>query len=76
MIPGLPVASIPPGELIRHNGACLDCFQRIGRFKPSLIEVHQAWKMICNVKSLKSRIKTQSLLEEIITSSKEVFKGW
>ena len=30
--------------------------------------------MICNVKSLKSRIKTHSFLEEIITSRKEVFK--
>jgi len=30
--------------------------------------------MICNVRSLRSRIKTRSCLEEIITSSKEVFK--
>ena len=30
--------------------------------------------MICNVRSLKSRIKTRSFLEEIITSSNEVFK--
>jgi len=30
--------------------------------------------MICNVRLLKSRIKTRSLLEEIISSSKEVFK--
>jgi hypothetical protein len=30
--------------------------------------------MIWKVKSLKSRIKTRSFLEEIITSSKEVFK--
>ena len=30
--------------------------------------------MICNVRSLKSQIKTCSFLEEIITSSKEVFK--
>ena len=30
--------------------------------------------MICNVRSLRSRIKTRSFLEEIITLSKEVFK--
>ena len=30
--------------------------------------------MICNVRSLRSRIKTHSFLEEIITASKEVFK--
>jgi len=31
--------------------------------------------MICNVRSLKSRIKTRSFLEEIITSSNEMFKN-
>jgi hypothetical protein len=30
--------------------------------------------MICKVRLLKSRIKTRSFLEEIITSSMEVFK--
>jgi len=30
--------------------------------------------MIYNIRSLKSRIKTRSFLEENITSSKEVFK--
>ena len=38
------------------------------------MEAHQASKMICKVRSLKSRIKTGSFLEEIITSSNEVFK--
>jgi hypothetical protein len=38
------------------------------------MEAHQASKMICKVRSLKSRIKTRSFLEEIITSSNEVFK--
>ena len=38
------------------------------------MEAHQASKMICKVRSLKSRIKTHSFLEEIITSSNEVFK--
>jgi hypothetical protein len=30
--------------------------------------------MICKVRSLKSRLKTRSFLEDIITSSNEVFK--
>jgi hypothetical protein len=38
------------------------------------MEAHQASKMICNVMSHKSQIKTHSFLEEIITSSNEVFK--
>jgi hypothetical protein len=37
---------------------------------------HQASKMICNVRSLKSGTKTRSFLEEIITSSKEVLKDF
>jgi hypothetical protein len=40
----------------------------------TFIEAHQASKMICNVRFLKSRIKTCSFLEEIITSSNEVFE--
>ena len=38
------------------------------------MEAHQASKMICKVRSLKSRIKTHSFLEKIITSSNDVFK--
>jgi len=49
-------------------------FHAIGRFEPTFIEAHQALKMISNVRSLKSWIKTRSFLEEIITSSNEVFK--
>jgi len=41
-----------------------------------LIEAHQELRMICDVKSLKSQIKTPSVLEEIITSSHEVFKDF
>jgi len=37
------------------------------------MEAHQASKMICNVRSLKSRIKTPSFLQQIITSRNEVF---
>jgi len=45
----------------------------MGRFEPTFIEAHPAWKMICKVRSLKSQIKTCSCLVEIITSSNEVF---
>ena len=74
MMPGLPAASIPQCELNRHDGACLELFQAIGRFEPSFIQSHHPSKIICNVRSLKSRIETSSFLEEIITSSKEVLK--
>jgi len=74
MMPGLPVASIPQCKLNRHDSACLELFQTIGCFEPSFIEAHQVSKIICKVRSLKSRIKTCSFLEEIITLGKEVFK--
>jgi len=74
MMPGLPVASIPQCKQHHHHSACLELFQAIGRFVSSFIEAQQASKMICNVRSLKSRIKTCLFLEDIITSSKEVFK--
>jgi hypothetical protein len=38
------------------------------------MEARQASKMIWKVRPLKSRIQTRSFLEEIITSSNEVFK--
>jgi len=76
MMPGLPDSSIPQCKSNRQEGACLDAVQAIGRFKPTFIEAHHASKMICKVRSLKSRIKTHSFLEEIITSSKEVFKDF
>ena len=53
-----------------------ESFQAIGRFEPTFIEAHQVLKMICKVRLLKSWIKTRSFLEEIITSSKEVFKDF
>jgi len=46
----------------------------MSRCEPTFIEGHKALKMIYNVRSFKSRIKTRSFLEEIITSSYEVFK--
>jgi hypothetical protein len=47
--------------------------ESIGCFEPTFIEAHQASKMICNVRSLKSRIKTGSFSEHVITSSNNVF---
>ena len=41
-----------------------------------MIEAHQASKMIGIVRSLKSRIKKDSFLEEIITLSSDVFKDF
>jgi len=73
-MPGLPFSAIPQCKWNRHEGACLELFQPIGRFKPIWIEAHHASKMSCKVRLLKSRIKTRSFLEEIITSSKEVFE--
>ena len=40
------------------------------------MEAHQASKMNCKVRSLKSQIKTHSVLEEIITSSQEVLQDF
>jgi len=76
MMPGLPDSSIPQCKPNRHEGACLDAFQAIGRFEPTFIEAYHASKMICKVRSLNSRIKTHSLLEEIITSSNGVLKDF
>jgi len=74
MMPGLPVSSMPQCKSNRHEGACLELFHAIDRFEPTFIEAHDALKMICKVRSLKSRMKTRSFVEKIITSSNEVFK--
>jgi len=76
MMPGLPVSSIPQCRWNRHDSTCQESFQTIGRFEVSFIEAHQASKMVCNVRSLKSRMKTCSFMEEIITSSNELFKDF
>ena len=76
MMPGLPDSSIPKCKLNRYEGACLEAFQAIGHFEPTCIEAHHALKMICTVRSRKSRIKTCSFLEEIITLSNEVVKDF
>ena len=74
MIPQLPVASILQCKSNRHEGACLEFFQATGHFVPTFIDIHQGSNMISKERSLKSRIKTHSFLEEFITSSNEVFK--
>jgi len=76
MIPGLLVSSIPQCKLNRHEGAFLELFLAIGLIKPTFIQSHQASKMICKVRSFKSRIKTLSFLEEIITFNKLAFKDF
>jgi len=75
-MPGLPDSSIPQCQWNRHEGACLEAFHAIGHFKPTFIEAHLVSKMICTVRSLKSREKTSSFLEEIIHSSNEVFEDF
>jgi len=74
MIPWLPVSSILQCKKNRHEDVCLEFFLAIGHFAPTSIDGHQALKMICKVRSLKSRIKTHSLLEEIITFSIKLCK--
>jgi len=46
--------------------------QAIGRFEPTFIDAHEVSKMICNIRSLKSWLRTRSLIEEVIISSNEV----
>jgi hypothetical protein len=76
MMPWLPVSSNPQWRWNHQEGKCLDLFQAIGRFEPTFIEAYQASKMICKVRSLKSQVQTTSFLEEIITSSNEVFQDF
>jgi len=76
MMPGLLVSSIQQCKLNHHEGACLELFQDIGCFEPTFIEAHQASKMICRVGSVKSWMKTRSILEQTLTSSNEVFQDF
>jgi len=76
MISGLPVSIIPQCKYNPIEDACLESFQAIGRLEPTFIRAHHASKMICKVSALKSGIKTPSFLEEIITTSNEVFKDF
>jgi len=76
MMPGLLVSSIPQCNYDRHKSGCRELFQAIGRIDLTFIEDHQVSKMICKIRSLKSRIKTGSFLEEIITLNNEVFQDY
>jgi len=74
IIPGLPLSSIPQCKWNHHKGASLELCQAIECFEPTFMEALQASKMICKVRWLKSKIKTYSCLEDIITTSNKVFK--
>jgi hypothetical protein len=75
IIPGLPVSSILQCTLHCHEYACLELFQVVGPYEPTVIEAHQAWKMICDVRSHKLVIKPTSFLEEFINCSNEIFNN-
>jgi len=72
MMPWLPHSSIPQCKYTRHYGACLEWFQAIGRFEYTFIDAHQLSNMLCNVRSVKSRIKACLFSEDIIISSIKV----
>ena len=74
MMPGLPVSSSLQCKSNRHEAAYLELFEATGSFQPTFITCHQASKMICKVRSLKSHINTSSFLEHIITSDYVEFK--
>jgi hypothetical protein len=76
MMPGLLDSSIPQWKLNYHICACLELFNALGRLEPTFIEAHQASKMICKVRSLKSRMKTPSFFEDIRTLRKEVLSDF
>jgi len=76
IIPRLPVSSIPPCELNRHQGTCLEQFQVIEYFERTFIEADQAWKIIWTVSSLQSWIKTRSVFEDIIIPSNKEFQAF
>jgi hypothetical protein len=76
MMPGMPVSSNLQWKVNRHDGACVESFQPIGRFEPTFIETHQTSKIISKVRLFKWKIKTHLFLDEIITSSNEVLKDF
>jgi len=62
-MPELPVPWIPQCKLNHNKSPCLQSFQAVARFKPTLIEAHHASKMICKERSFKSRIQPHSFLK-------------
>jgi len=76
MMPGLLAISIPMFKYIYPEDTCFELFQPIGCFEPTFIDAYQVWRIICNIRMLKSRTMTHCILEEIITSSNEQLKDW
>jgi hypothetical protein len=52
---------------------CQELFESIECFESTFTEAHQAANMSCKVRSLKSQIKTPSLLEDIRISRNKEF---
>jgi len=76
MIPRLPVTSIQQCKSNCQEDAYLELFQAIRGVQPIFIDAHHLSNMICKVRSPQSQVKTHSVLEEIITSSNEVYKDF
>jgi len=72
MMPGLPFSSIPQCQYNLLKGVCVEVFQVVGSFEPTLTEAHPASIMICKVRSFKSQIQTHSYVEDIIPFSSKV----
>jgi len=71
-----PVFSIPQCKVKCCEDECLELFLAIGRFEPIFIVAHQVLNMICNIRSVKSQIQICPFLDDIVTSSNEVFIVW
>jgi len=76
ILPVLRVSSIWKCTPNHHDGTCLESFQAVDWFEPTLIEANQVSNMICNNRFLKSQIKTSSFLDNIITSSNQESKDF
>jgi len=74
MIPELPVSSIVQCKLNRHEDTCVESFQEIYHFEHRFSEANQASKMICKVRSLKSRIRPHSFWKRSSTPAMRYLK--
>jgi hypothetical protein len=75
-MPELPDSSIPLWNVTHHQGTCLDLFQAIGCFEPTVKQAHQTSKMICKTKLLKSRLQALPLVQDLIISYTQVLKDF
>jgi len=73
VMPWQLVFSILQCTFYRHDGECLHLFQTMGPCKPMKIEANWASNIICKVRLLKSQIMTPSSVQDILTSSNEVY---